>query len=184
MALLVRVGASLHVAHGVLQLIAGPCRASSLEQRRVFGKIGLLFCSGFTSMLLCRRTPLVYCWAAIGVAFIILINIAAASEEDEKLARAAKDFIAGNSIRDAYVRGAKDGCVDRIQLNKPAGMSSTAADRRLLRLLCQQPRQINYSGRLHLSGEEQKNCLLIFRKKRLKQGLQRVVGYGKQDISS
>jgi hypothetical protein len=79
-------------------------------------------------MLLWRRfgrfTSLVYCWAAIGVAFIILINIAAASEEDEKLARAAKDFIAGNSVRDAYVRGAKDGCVDRIQLNKPAGMSS------------------------------------------------------------
>lgn len=75
-------------------------------------------------MLPCRRTSLVYCWAAIGVAFIILINNAAASEEEEKLARAAKDFIAGNSIRDAYVRGAKDGCVDRIQLNKPAGMSS------------------------------------------------------------
>jgi hypothetical protein len=75
-------------------------------------------------MLLCRRTSLVYCWAAIGVAFIFLINIAAASEEDEKLARAAKDFIAGNSNRDAYVRGAKDGCVARLQLNKPAGMSS------------------------------------------------------------
>jgi hypothetical protein len=49
---------------------------------------------------------------------------AAASEEEEKLARAAKDFIAGDSSRDAYVRGAKDGCVARIQLNKPAGMSS------------------------------------------------------------
>lgn len=75
-------------------------------------------------MLLCRRTSLVYCWAAIGVALIILINNAAASEEDEKLAQAAKDSIAGNSIRDAYVRGAKDGCVARIQLNKPAGMST------------------------------------------------------------
>jgi len=89
-----------------------------------FGKIGLLFCSGLIPMLLCWRTSLIYCWAAIGIAFIILINNAAASEEDEKLARAAKDFTAGNSSRDAYVRGAKDGCVARIQLNKPAGLSS------------------------------------------------------------
>jgi hypothetical protein len=55
---------------------------------------------------------------------MILVNNAAASEEDEKLAQAAKDFIAGNSVRDAYVRGARDGCVDRLQLSKPAGMSS------------------------------------------------------------
>jgi len=102
--------------------------ASSLKQRRVFGKIGLLFCSGVTPMLLWRRfrpfTSLVYCWAAIGVAFLVLVNIAAASEEDEKLAQAAKDFIAGNGVRNAYVRGARDGCVNRNQLNKPAGMST------------------------------------------------------------
>ena len=66
-------------------------------------------------MILWRRfgafTSLVYCWAAIGVAFMILINIAAASEDDEKIVARAKDFIAGGRTREGFLRGVKDGCV-------------------------------------------------------------------------